>query len=69
MCTFALAVAVKGKETFNQLNRNAGAHKKQPLSNNAGRKKCYIVIQEKKQTGIGLASTYADIIWETGQRL
>lgn len=38
MCTFAPAVAVEDKETFNQLNRNAGAHKKQPLSNNAGEK-------------------------------
>lgn len=69
MCTFAPAVAVEDKETFNQLNRNAGAHKKQPLSNNAGGKKCYEGIQEEKQMGIGLASTYVDIIWETGQRL
>lgn len=68
MCTFGPVVAVKGKETFSQLNRNAGTHKKQPLSNNAEKKKCYEGIQEEKQMGIGLASTYVDIIWETGQR-
>lgn len=38
MCTFGPVVAVKGKKTFSQLNRNAGTHKKQPLSSNAEKK-------------------------------
>lgn len=49
MCTFTSAVAVKGKETFNQLNRNAGTHKKQPLSNNAGEKNATKAFRRKNR--------------------
>lgn len=34
MVTLALAAAFKGKEILNQLNRNAGGHKKQQLRSN-----------------------------------